>query len=229
MTDSPSSHKKTGKLKHILSSEERFNSITHLVGLCLVPCISWVIIWFGYVKSWQHAFGVTFFTVGMLLMYLASFLYHWWLPESKGKRVLRLLDHIGIYILIASSYTPIAMNVVDGDSPVAGWVFFGVIWLIALLGTFYKIFFWNTFPRLSLLLYVVMGWAIVFILPSVWDSCSVLSLSFILAEGIFYTSGVYFFVNDHKHRYYHGVWHIFVIVGTMFHWAAVMMMTWPES
>ena len=212
---------------HRLSSEERFNTITHLVGLCLVPCISWVIIWFGYVKSWQHAFGVTFFTVGMLLMYLASFLYHLWRPESKGKRVLRLLDHIGIYVLIASSYTPIAMNLVDGNDPVAGWVFFGVIWLIAVLGIFYKIFFWNKFPSLSLLLYIAMGWAIVFIASDVYQSCSALTLSFILAEGICYTGGTYFFAADHK-RFFHGIWHIFVMLGTLFHWAAVMTMTWPE-
>ena len=212
---------------HRLSSEERFNTITHLVGLCLVPCISWVIIWFGYVKSWQHAFGVTFFTVGMLLMYLASFLYHLWRPESKGKRVLRLLDHIGIYVLIASSYTPIAMNLVDGNDPVAGWVFFGVIWLIAVLGIFYKIFFWNKFPSLSLLLYIAMGWAIVFIASDVYQSCSALTLSFILAEGVCYTGGTYFFAVDHK-RFFHGIWHIFVMLGTLFHWAAVMTMTWPE-
>lgn len=212
---------------HRLSSEERFNTITHLVGLCLVPCISWVIIWFGYVKSWQHAFGVTFFTVGMLLMYLASFLYHLWRPESKGKRVLRLLDHIGIYVLIASSYTPIAMNLVDGNDPVAGWVFFGVIWLIAVLGIFYKIFFWNKFPSLSLLLYIAMGWAIVFIASDVYQSCSALTLSFILAEGVCYTGGTYFFAADHK-RFFHGIWHIFVMLGTLFHWAAVMTMTWPE-
>ena len=212
---------------HRLSSEERFNTITHLVGLCLVPCISWVIIWFGYVKSWQHAFGVTFFTVGMLLMYLASFLYHLWRPESKGKRVLRLLDHIGIYVLIASSYTPIAMNLVDGNDPVAGWVFFGVIWLIAVLGIFYKIFFWNKFPSLSLLLYIAMGWAIVFIASDVDQSCSALTLSFILAEGVCYTGGTYFFAADHK-RFFHGIWHIFVMLGTLFHWAAVMTMTWPE-
>lgn len=212
---------------HRLSSEERFNTITHLVGLCLVPCISWVIIWFGYVKSWQHAFGVTFFTVGMLLMYLASFLYHLWRPESKGKRILRLLDHIGIYVLIASSYTPIAMNLVDGNDPVAGWVFFGVIWLIAVLGIFYKIFFWNKFPSISLLLYIAMGWAIVFIASDVYESCSALTLSFILAEGVCYTGGTYFFAADHK-RFFHGIWHIFVMLGTMFHWAAVMTMTWPE-
>lgn len=206
--------------------EDRFNTISHLVGLCLVPCISWVIIWFGYRQSWQNAFGVTFFTVGMLLMYLASFLYHLWRP-GKGKRRLRVLDHIGIYIFIACSYTPICMEMVEDGQLVGGWVFFGVIWLLAIAGIVYKIFFFNTHPRLSLVLYVAMGWSALAVVRPLWEACTPLSLSFILAEGVSYTTGVYFFVRDGRRWYYHGVWHLFVIVGTMFHWAAVMAMTWP--
>ncbi len=210
------------------SKEETFNTLTHFVGLCLVPCISWVIIWFGYAQSWQNAFGVTFFTVGMLLMYLASSMYHWWKP-GKGKRRLQILDHIGIYILIACSYTPISMELVENEEEVGGCVFFGIIWLLAIIGIFYKIFFMNRFPRLSLLIYIVMGWSVLFIAEPVWKACTPLTLSFILAEGVFYTSGVYFFANDAKKKYYHGIWHIFVILGTMFHWAAVMTMTWPSG
>lgn len=208
------------------SKEELFNTLTHFVGLCLVPCISWVIIWFGYTQSWQNAFGVTFFTVGMLLMYLASSMYHWWKP-GKGKNRLRILDHIGIYVLIACSYTPICMELVENEQVVGGWVFFGVIWLLAIIGFFYKIFFMNKFPKLSLFIYIMMGWSVLFIAEPVWNACTPLSVSFILAEGVCYTSGVYFFANDSKKKYYHGIWHIFVILGTMFHWAAVMTMTWP--
>jgi hemolysin III len=204
------------------SREEIFNTLTHFVGLCLVPCISWVIIWLGYAKSWQNAFGVTFFTVGMLLMYLASSMYHWWRP-GKGKRILRQLDHIGIYVMIACSYTPICMELVEDGRQVGGWVFFGVIWLLVLVGIFYKVFFIDRYPKLSLALYVLMGWSVLFIVKPVWESCTPLALSFILAEGASYTTGVYFFAHDCR-PYYHGIWHIFVILGTLFHWAAVWMM-----
>lgn len=210
------------------SKEELFNTLTHFVGLCLVPCISWVIIWFGYAQSWQGAFGVTFFTVGMLLMYLASSLYHWWRPGSHGKHVLRLLDHISIYILIASSYTPICMELVEDDMLVSGWVFFGIIWLLAILGIFYKIFFWNRYPQASLVIYLLMGWSVLFIADPVRQAITPGALAFIGAEGVAYTAGTYFFHHDRRNPWYHGIWHIFVILGTLFHWAAVMMMTWPN-
>lgn len=207
--------------------EELFNSLTHLVGLCLVPCISWVLIWFGYAKNWQNALGVTFFTVGMLLMYLASSLYHWWKPGTRGKLVLRKLDHISIYVLIASSYTPICMQLVEDNLLVQGWVSFGVIWALAVLGVFYKLFWWMKYPRMSLILYLLLGWSILFIMQPVRDCITPLSLLFIAAEGVVYTSGVYFFVNDDRKRFYHGIWHIFVILGTLCHWAAVFVMSWP--
>jgi hemolysin III len=210
------------------TKEEIFNTLTHFVGLCLVPCISWVLIWFGYTKSWQHAFGVTFFTVGMLLMYLASSMYHWWRP-GRGKRILRQLDHIGIYVMIACSYTPICMELVEDKEVVGGWVFFGVIWLLALLGIFYKVFFIDRYPKLSLFLYVLMGWSVLFIAEPVWRACTPLTVALILAEGLSYTTGVYFFINDRRKKYYHGIWHIFVIIGTMLHWGAVLLMTWPGN
>lgn len=208
-------------------SSELFNTLTHFVGLCLVPCISWVLIWFGYAKNWENAFGVTFFTVGMLLTYLASTLYHWWKPGTTGKLILRKLDHIAIYVLIASSYTPICMQLVEDDMFVAGWTSFGIIWFLAVLGVFYKIFWWMRYPRLSLILYILLGWAILFMIEPVRSCITTLSLIFIAAEGITYTSGVYFFMHDREHRYYHGIWHIFVILGTLFHWAAVFVMAWP--
>lgn len=214
-------------MPHDRSKEELFNTLTHFVGLCLVPFISGVIIWFGYTKNWENAFGVTFFSVGMLLMYLASSLYHWWRPNSRGKRILRKLDHISIYILIASSYTPICMALVEDDQYVSGWVSFGVIWLLAFAGIIYKIFYWERFPKLSLILYLLMGWSILFIMEPVRRYVTPESIIFILAEGIAYTVGTYFFIHDREHRYYHGIWHIFVILGTLLHWAAVMILAWP--
>jgi len=114
------------------SKGEKFSAITHTVGLCLVPCIAWVIIWLGYSKNWEMAFGATFFTVGMLLMYLASCFYHWSRPDASNKRSLRILDHCSVYLLIASSYTPICMGLIEDDHFVAGWTAFGIIWILIL-------------------------------------------------------------------------------------------------
>ena len=108
-----------------------------------------------------------------------------------------------------------------------GWVSFGIIWFLAILGIFYKIFWWLQYPRLSIILYLILGWSILFFIEPVRHSLTTLSLLLIIAEGIIYTFGIYFFINDRTHRYYHGIWHIFVILGTLCHWAAVFVMAWP--
>jgi len=209
------------------TKSELFNTITHGIGLILTAAIAWVILWMGYTKNWEMAFGATFFTVGLVMMYLVSSLYHWWTPEKKGKKVLRILDHISIYVLIASSYTPICMGLVEDDYLVSGWVSFGIIWALAVTGIFLKIFLFERFSKISVVLYLLLGWSILFFIQPVRECISPLAIILILMEGVAYTSGVYFFMHDTepKHPYYHGIWHIFVILGTLFHWAAVFIMT----
>lgn len=199
------------------TKEEVFNTATHLLGVVFTLSMAWLIIKLGYRASWQHAFGVTFFTSGMLLMFAASTLYHWWLP-GQGKRFLRIFDHIGIYIMIAASYTPICIGVIGGT---LGWTVFGLLWATVVGGAFYKITAINKYPRLSLLIYLVMGWSVVFIAEPVYHQLSTTALLFILAEGLFYTSGTYFFSHD-SHPYYHGIWHIFVLLGAICHWIAIL-------
>lgn len=198
------------------SREEIFNTLTHLAGVVFTLSVAWVIIRYGYRQNWQHAFGVTFFTSGMLLMYACSTLYHWWLP-GKTKSVLRIFDHCGIYVMIAASYTPICIGVVGGA---LGWTVFGLLWAVVVAGIIYKVKALGRYPKLSLSLYLAMGWSVVFIAEPVVSKLSLPSLLWILAEGIFYTGGTYFFAHDDR-RYYHGIWHIFVLLGSVSHWAAV--------
>ena len=120
---------------HRRSAEERFNTLTHLAGVVFTLIAAWFILRLGYQAGWKNAFGTTFFTCGMLLMYAASTLYHWWMP-GRGKRCLRVLDHISIYVMIAASYTPICIGVVGGA---VGWTVFGILWGVALGGAVYKI------------------------------------------------------------------------------------------
>ena len=194
------------------SAEERFNTLTHLAGVVFTLIAAWFILRLGYQAGWQNAFGTTFFTCGMLLMYAASTLYHWWMP-GRGKRCLRVLDHISIYVMIAASYTPICIGVVGGA---VGWTVFGILWGVALGGAVYKIAALGRWPRLSLLLYLVMGWTFVFIAEPVCTRISTPALICLLFEGLFYTSGTYFFAHDSR-RFYHGIWHIFVLLGSVSH------------
>lgn len=202
---------------HRRSAEERFNTLTHLAGVVFTLIAAWFILRLGYQTGWKNAFGTTFFTCGMLLMYAASTLYHWWMP-GRGKRCLRVLDHISIYVMIAASYTPICIGVVGGA---VGWTVFGILWGAALGGAVYKIAALGRWPRLSLLLYLVMGWTFVFIAEPVCTRISTPALICLLFEGLFYTSGTYFFAHDSR-RFYHGIWHIFVLLGSVSHWLAIL-------
>lgn len=195
---------------------ERGNTWTHLAGVVFALSSIWMV-WPAVGKSWEMAFGVIFFIVGMFLMYLSSSLYHWVKP-GMAKDVLRRLDHISIYVMIACSYTPICVGVVGGW---VGWTLFGVLWAIVLAGTFYKIFAFGKYPKLSLAIYLVMGWSALLVAPQVFSRLSTQALVFLLAEGLFYTAGTYFFSHDDR-KHFHAIWHIFVLLGSIAHWSVVM-------
>lgn len=189
---------------------------THLAGTIFALSCIWMV-WPAVHKGWQWAFGVLFFISGMFLMFLSSTLYHWVWP-GRVKNILRKLDHISIYVMIACSYTPICVGLIGGW---LGWLVFGLQWLAVIGGTFYKIFAIGKWPRLSLALYLAMGWCVLLIMPEVMSRMSLLPMLLLLGEGVFYTVGTYFFVHD-KLPFFHTIWHIFVLLGAMMHWSVVM-------
>ena len=205
-------------MSHILPSpSEQGNTWTHLVGVVFALSSIWMV-WPAVYKGWQWAFGVIFFIVGMFLMFLCSTLYHWWWP-GRGKNVLRKLDHISIYVMIACSYTPICVSVVGGW---IGWTVFGLQWAVVIGGVFYKVFAMGKYPRLSLALYLFMGWSVLLVIKPVFERLSLPAMLCIVAEGIFYTVGTYFFAHDHR-KHFHAIWHVFVLLGAMAHWTAVLL------
>lgn len=167
--------------------------------------------------GWQMTFGVICFLTGMFFMFLSSTAYHW-AHEGRAKRVLRKCDHISIYVMIASSYTPILVGVIGGC---IGWSMFALQWAAVVGGVFYKIFAMGRWPRFSLILYLAMGWSIVFIAKPLIQVVSPRTLLLLLLEGIAYTSGTYFFVHDNR-RHYHAIWHIFVFLGALAHWGVIL-------
>lgn len=197
--------------------EEFHNTLTHLIGAVSAASLMWVLIVLAVPKGWQWMMGVLFLGIGTLLMYAFSTSYHW-THEGKAKRVMRILDHIGIYIMIASSYTPICIAVVGGW---LGWTVFGIMWAIVIGGAFYKITALGRYPRLSLFLYLLMGWSVVFIAKPVFESLTTPAMVMLVAEGLFYTGGTWFFAHD-DHPYYHAIWHVFVLLGSVCHWCAII-------
>ncbi len=203
--------------------EECGNSITHLIGAVFALSSIWMV-WPAASLGWQWSMGVIFFIAGMFLMFLSSTIYHF-LPPGHARGVMRRLDHISIYVMIACSYTPICVSVVGG---VVGWTVFAILWAVAIGGSVYKIVAIGRYPRLSLAMYLVMGWSVVFIAKPVYDNLSPLSLLLLLAEGLMYTTGTYFYARDTR-RHYHMVWHIFVLLGAIAHWGAVLAVIMGET
>lgn len=194
------------------------NTWTHLAGAVFALTSIWMV-WPAVEKSWQMAFGVIFFIVGMFLMFLSSTLYHWVHPGAV-KNAFRKLDHISIYVMIACSYTPICVGVVGGW---LGWTIFGVQWAVVIGGVFYKLFAMGKYPRLSLALYLSMGWCILLVAKPVMTRLSAPAIALLLAEGLFYTLGTYFFVHDKK-PHFHAIWHVFVLLGAIAHWSVVLLL-----
>ena len=198
------------------SKEELGNTWTHLIGVIFALSSIWMV-WPAINTSWQMAFGVFFFIVGMFLMFLSSTVYHWVRP-GVAKNILRKCDHISIYVMIACSYTPICVGVIGGW---LGWMVFGFLWAIALIGSIAKIVALGKHPRLSLAMYLIMGWSVLIIFPKVMEKLSPLSLTFLIAEGILYTAGTYFYAHD-KQPHYHAIWHVFVLLGAIAHWSVIL-------
>ena len=199
------------------SNNEQGNTWTHLVGSLFALSSIWMV-WPAVYRGWQWAFGVIFFIVGMFLMFLSSTMYHWVRP-GKAKDVLRKMDHISIYVMIACSYTPICVSVIGGW---LGWTVFGIQWAAVIGGVFYKVFAMGKYPRLSLSLYLLMGWSVLLIIKPVVENVTPWALGCIIAEGVLYSAGTYFFAYDSK-RHYHAIWHVFVLLGAMSHWMAVLL------
>jgi hemolysin III len=161
--------------------------------------------------------GTSVFGAAMLLLYLASTVYHA-LRQSGLKNIFNTIDHIMIYLLIAGTYTPFTLGVLHGAW---GWALFGLIWGLATIGITLKIFKRMGHPVISTGMYLVMGWLILVAAGPLYAAVSTQGLLWLLAGAICYTAGVFFYATDDRVRYRHSIWHLFVLGGTVSHYFAV--------
>lgn len=199
--------------------EEFANSISHGLGLVAALVGSPFLI----MQAARHGdagfiVGTSVFSATMILLYLASALYHA-LPMGKAKRVFRIIEHSAIYLLIAGTYTPFTLGVLRGAW---GWTLFGIVWGLALAGVALKAFDKASHPMLSVGLYLVLGWVVVIAVDPLYARVPIAGLLWLLAGGMSYTAGVAFFATDSRLRYGHMIWHLFVIAGTTCHYFAVL-------
>ncbi len=199
--------------------EEVGNSISHgvmsLLTLCMIPYAAVS----AYIKAGVlGSVSVSVFAISIFLMFLCSTLYHSMSPNSRHKEVFHILDHIFIYVAIAGTYTPIALCVIGGWQ---GIFITALQWAIVLFGIFYKSLSKRSIPALSLTIYLVMGWTVVFFAPLLWRNASKMLILLIAVGGIFYTIGAYFYAKK-GFRYHHLVWHLFINLAMVSHYVAIV-------
>jgi hemolysin III len=200
------------------SGEEIANSVSSGVGLLAVLAGTPMLVASALQRRSEFSLaGTIIFAGAMVLLYLASTIYHA-VPEGKIKQFFHLLDHAAIYILIAGTYTPFALGAMRG---VWGWTLFGVVWGLAILGVSFKVLGGLKRPRLSILTYLGMGWLALFAIRLFWLHIQLPGLLWIFSGGVAYTLGVLFYAAK-RLPYNHLVWHLFVIAGTACHFCAVL-------
>ena len=200
--------------------EEKANALTHLPGILLALVATPYLLYVGKqnnASDWQ-LLGIGLFGFSIFVLYFASTLYHS-VHDLKKKKRLRIFDHIAIYFLIAGSHTPFVIRYLDNTK---GYVYLAVLWSLLLLGTFGKIFMLEKWERLSLVLYIFMGWMVVFVFPDMLKTMESDVLTWIAIGGLSYTFGVLFFIRK-KMFYSHAIWHLFVLAGTAGHAVALWL------
>ena len=201
-------------------TEEWFNTISH--GLTALAAIAGLVVLIVMSVQGDQPLGLfsaLFYGISLVVLYSMSAVYHG-VQHPGAKRFFNILDHISIFLLIAGTYTPIALLVVGGT---AGWVIFGLQWGIALLGIVFKVFFTGRFEALSLILYAAMGWMIVFQINTVIDKLTSGAFWLLATGGIVYTAGILFYVLDSRLKFAHFIWHLFVIAGSLLHYLLMVL------
>lgn len=196
--------------------EEKWNVISHGIGIVLAVIGSVILLDKGMAPIPYLRTGVLVYCIALILLFSASTVYH----ASKDPRLrkkLRILDHVSIYYLIAGTYTPVCLGLLQGS---LGWPLLYLVWGIALFGTLLKLFFTGRFEVFSLALYGVMGWLIVIDLPYLLKTLSTEGRIYLALGGGFYTLGILFYA-VRKIPYNHLIWHLFVLAGAASHWMLI--------
>ncbi len=198
-------------------AEERLNILSHFLGFLLaLAALPLLIIKASVQGTAWHIVSFSVFGASMVLLYAASTLYHYAKRPELRKR-LRIFDHAAIYLLIAGTYTPFTLVTLNGT---LGWILFGVTWGLALGGIILKLFYTGKYDLLSTILYVAMGWLVIFAFKPMIDNLNSVSLWFLLAGGIAYTVGAVLYSMS-RLPYNHAIFHVFVLIGTTCHFFAV--------
>ncbi|QRY79861.1 hemolysin III family protein [Pseudomonas sp. PDNC002] len=203
---------------------ERFNAWTHLIGavLALVGGI-WLLVATSLVGEPLRIVSVAVYGTTLTMLYSISTLYH--SVQGRAKVILRKLDHLSIYLLIAGSYTPFCLVTLKGPW---GWTLFGIVWSMAVIGMLQEIKPRSEARVLSIIIYAVMGWIVLIAIGPLYRALGGAGFAWLVGGGAFYTIGIIFFAYDSRFRHWHGIWHLFVIAGSLLHFIAIWRYVIPQ-
>lgn len=199
--------------------EELFNSISHGVGVLLSIAALVLLVVFGAKSGggYNLAAGIVY-GISLIVLYTMSMVYHI-VHAERGKAVMRIFDHCSIFVLIAGTYTPYLLVTLD---KALGWVMFGIIWGMAVIGIILNSIDLERFRIFSLICYVIMGWAIIFTIKPLIAAIPFMGVLLLVLGGVIYTVGVIFYVLK-KYKYMHSIWHLFVLGGSIFHYMSILL------
>jgi hemolysin III len=197
---------------------ERFNAWTHLIGalLALFGAVWLLVLAVASGDGWK-VLSISIYGATLVVLYSISTIYH--SVRGRAKRILQKMDHLSIYLLIAGSYTPFCLITLRGPW---GWTLFGIVWTLAVVGMLQEIKPRSEARVLSLVIYAVMGWIVLVAVVPLMNALGSTGFAWLAAGGALYTIGIIFFVFDERFRHWHGIWHLFVMAGSLLHFVAIL-------
>lgn len=204
--------------------EEKLNVISHGFGLIVSIIALILLVQYALIDgTYLHVISFSIYGASLVIMYSASTLYHY-VQEPKLRYKLNIFDHAAIYVLIAGSYTPFTLNVMEGS---LGWGLFGTVWAIAIIGVTLKLFFTGKFGKISTVAYLLMGWLGVFGLKALFEALPIEGVIWILAGGVSYTIGAILY-SIKQIKFNHAIFHVFVLLGSFCHFMSVFFYVLPH-
>ncbi|WP_285350801.1 hemolysin III family protein [Pseudomonas sp. ME-P-057] len=196
---------------------EKFNAWTHLVGAILATIGAiWMLVVATMTGDIWKIISVAVYGVALVLLYSASTVYH--SVRGRAKVLMQKVDHFSIYLLIAGSYTPFCLVTLHGPW---GWTLFGIVWALAIIGILQEIKPRSEARVMSIVIYAVMGWIVLVAVKPLMAALGMAGFVWLALGGVFYTVGIIFFAFDTRVRHFHGIWHLFVIAGSLLHFVAI--------
>ncbi len=198
-------------------NEEKLNVLTHAFGLLMsIIGLPFLVIKSFHFNGFWKPISIVVFGISLVILYAASTFYHA-SKDPKIRRNFNIFDHAAIYVLIAGTYSPFTIIVLEGS---LGWIIFGCTWAFALVGIVLKLFYTGRYDKLSTIMYILMGWQIILVINPLIDVFSPEGLRLLFAGGVFYTVGALIY-SSKKIKYNHAVFHVFVLLGSTSHYLCV--------